>query len=174
MPYHNPVPLSWNLGTLTFWSPLGHSRSVMGLLYLFCYCRYIQNIHAQIFFRSRHYASKFRALFLCLLTTSLWHLKGILASTVVAIDSIVTYNTKDKKIGWIVGRMDTYRGKETKWEGKGCFSFSFFNRIRIVTTEFLTLASYKFHWIGPWVIAWVRTDRQYNFITGLLQGCDNA
>ena len=32
--YHHPVPLSCNLGTLTSWNPLGHSRSVMGLLYL--------------------------------------------------------------------------------------------------------------------------------------------
>jgi hypothetical protein len=23
-PYHHPVPLSWNLGTLTSWNPLGH------------------------------------------------------------------------------------------------------------------------------------------------------
>jgi hypothetical protein len=34
-PYHLPVPLSWNLGTLTSWNPLGHSRPVMGLLWLF-------------------------------------------------------------------------------------------------------------------------------------------
>ena len=34
-PYHHPVPLSWNLGTLTSWNPLGHSRPVMGLLYPF-------------------------------------------------------------------------------------------------------------------------------------------
>ena len=31
--YHHPVPLSWNLGTLTSWNPLGLSRPVMGLLY---------------------------------------------------------------------------------------------------------------------------------------------
>jgi hypothetical protein len=31
-PYHHPVPLSWNLGTLTSWNPLGHSRPVTGLL----------------------------------------------------------------------------------------------------------------------------------------------
>jgi len=24
--YHHPVPLSWNLGTLTSWKPLSHSR----------------------------------------------------------------------------------------------------------------------------------------------------
>jgi hypothetical protein len=33
-PYHHPVLLSWNLGTLTSWNPLGHSRPVTGLLYL--------------------------------------------------------------------------------------------------------------------------------------------
>jgi hypothetical protein len=33
-PYNLPVPLSWNLGTLTSWNLLGHSRSVMGLIYL--------------------------------------------------------------------------------------------------------------------------------------------
>ena len=34
-PYHHPVPLSWNLGTLTSWNPLGHSGPVMGLIHLF-------------------------------------------------------------------------------------------------------------------------------------------
>jgi len=33
--YHHPVPLSRNLRTLTSWNPLGHSRPVTGLLYLF-------------------------------------------------------------------------------------------------------------------------------------------
>ena len=33
-PYRHPVPLSRNLGTLTSWNPLGHSRPVMGLIYL--------------------------------------------------------------------------------------------------------------------------------------------
>jgi hypothetical protein len=33
--YHHPVPLSGNLGTLKSWNPLGLSRPVMGLLYLF-------------------------------------------------------------------------------------------------------------------------------------------
>jgi len=33
--YHHPVPLSRNLGTLTSWKPLGHSRPLMGLLCLF-------------------------------------------------------------------------------------------------------------------------------------------
>jgi hypothetical protein len=32
--YHYPVPLSWNLGTLTPWNPLDHSRPVTWLLYL--------------------------------------------------------------------------------------------------------------------------------------------
>ena len=33
--YHRPVPLSRNLGTLTSWNPLGLTRLVMGLLYLY-------------------------------------------------------------------------------------------------------------------------------------------
>jgi len=33
--YHHPVPLSWNLGTLNSWIPLGHSRPLTGLLYLY-------------------------------------------------------------------------------------------------------------------------------------------
>ena len=33
-PYHHPVPLLWNMGTLTSWNPLDHSRPVKGLLYL--------------------------------------------------------------------------------------------------------------------------------------------
>jgi hypothetical protein len=36
-PYHHPVPLSRNLGTLTSWKPLGHPRPVTGLLYLFTF-----------------------------------------------------------------------------------------------------------------------------------------
>jgi len=35
--YHHPVPLSRNLGTLTFWNPLGHSEPVMSLIYLYLY-----------------------------------------------------------------------------------------------------------------------------------------
>jgi len=35
--YHNPVPLSRNLGTLTSWNPLGLSRPVTGMLYLYLY-----------------------------------------------------------------------------------------------------------------------------------------
>jgi hypothetical protein len=31
--------LSRNLGTVTSWNPLGHSRLVMGLLYLYLYIR---------------------------------------------------------------------------------------------------------------------------------------
>jgi len=33
--YHHPAQLSCNLGTLTSWNPLGHSRPVTGLIYLF-------------------------------------------------------------------------------------------------------------------------------------------
>jgi len=33
--YHHPVPLSWNLGTLTSWNPLGLLRPVTGLFYLY-------------------------------------------------------------------------------------------------------------------------------------------
>ena len=32
--YHHPVPLSRNLGILTYWNPLGHSRLLTGQLYL--------------------------------------------------------------------------------------------------------------------------------------------
>ena len=35
--YHHPVPLSCNLGTLTSWNPLGHSRPVTGLIYLYSF-----------------------------------------------------------------------------------------------------------------------------------------
>jgi len=33
--YHHPVPLSRNLGVLTSWNPLGLSRPVTGLIYLY-------------------------------------------------------------------------------------------------------------------------------------------
>ena len=35
--YHRPVPLSLNLGPLTSWNTLGHSRHVTGLIYLYFY-----------------------------------------------------------------------------------------------------------------------------------------
>ena len=43
--YHHPVLLSWNLGTLTSWNPLGHSRPVMGLLYLYLYINSAPTYH---------------------------------------------------------------------------------------------------------------------------------
>ena len=45
--YHHPVPLSRNLGTLTSWNPLGLSRPVMGLLYLFIY-QYFRGLQESI------------------------------------------------------------------------------------------------------------------------------
>jgi hypothetical protein len=49
-PYHLPVLLSWNLGTLTSWDPLGHSRPVTGLLYLYLfYFTYIRTMLAAFF-----------------------------------------------------------------------------------------------------------------------------
>jgi len=36
-PYHHPVPLSLNLGTLTSRNPLGPSGPVTGLLYLYLF-----------------------------------------------------------------------------------------------------------------------------------------
>jgi hypothetical protein len=35
--YHHPVPLSRNLGAITSWHPLGLSRPVMGLIYLYIF-----------------------------------------------------------------------------------------------------------------------------------------
>jgi len=35
--YHHPVLLSRNLGTLTSWNPLGHSRPATGLIYLYIF-----------------------------------------------------------------------------------------------------------------------------------------
>jgi len=46
-PYHHPVPLSWNLGTLTSWNPLGHSRPVTGLLYLYLLLISVRGRHPQ-------------------------------------------------------------------------------------------------------------------------------
>ena len=36
---NHPVPLSCNLGTLTSWNPLGHSRPVTGLLFRYPYLK---------------------------------------------------------------------------------------------------------------------------------------
>ena len=35
--YHHPMPLSRNMGALTSWNPLGHSRPVIGVIYVFIY-----------------------------------------------------------------------------------------------------------------------------------------
>jgi len=43
--YHHPVPLLRNMGTLTFWNPLGTSGPVMGLIYL---CFYLFRDFARI------------------------------------------------------------------------------------------------------------------------------
>jgi len=52
--YHHPVPLSRNLGILTSWNPLGLSRPIMGLLYLYlmfvgiqCTCFMLQFWHPE-------------------------------------------------------------------------------------------------------------------------------
>ena len=39
--YHLPVSLSWNLGTLTSWNPLGHPRPVTGLIFFFTVITFI-------------------------------------------------------------------------------------------------------------------------------------
>ena len=48
--YQHPVPLSRNLGTLTSWNPLGHSRPLLGLLYFLLYFLsgniFMQTIHS--------------------------------------------------------------------------------------------------------------------------------
>ena len=38
--FHYPVLLLWNLRTLTSWNPLGHSRPVKGLIYLYLFIQY--------------------------------------------------------------------------------------------------------------------------------------
>ena len=43
-PYHHSVPLSWNLGNLTSWNPLGHSRLVTGLLETWNFTVFTNNI----------------------------------------------------------------------------------------------------------------------------------
>ena len=58
-PYHLPVLLSRNLGSLTSWNPLGHSRPVMGLIYLYLYewqkCSvYITTLQNKITFSEIH------------------------------------------------------------------------------------------------------------------------
>jgi hypothetical protein len=42
--------LSCNLGTLTSWNPLGHSRPVTGLLYLYL----LQNVNRQQLAKTKH------------------------------------------------------------------------------------------------------------------------
>jgi hypothetical protein len=45
---HQPVPLSWNLGTLTSWTPLGHSRPVTGLPYLLPFRYGISSLYSKL------------------------------------------------------------------------------------------------------------------------------
>ena len=60
--YHYLVPLSRNLGTLTSWNPLGHSRSVMGLLYLFFLHKFVSQQCTQVNVNIRMSFQKFREL----------------------------------------------------------------------------------------------------------------
>jgi len=54
-PYHHPVPLSWNLGNLTSWNPLGLSRPVTGLLYLYNTTGFVLSIFVKWHFIKRSY-----------------------------------------------------------------------------------------------------------------------
>ena len=47
-PYHHPVPLSWNLGNLTSWNPLDHSRPVTGLLCLYLTLIILRSFSAEV------------------------------------------------------------------------------------------------------------------------------
>jgi hypothetical protein len=51
------MPFSRNLETLTSWIPLGHSRPVKGLLYLYynCYCYYYYCYYYYYYYYYYHY-----------------------------------------------------------------------------------------------------------------------
>ena len=81
-----PVPLSWNLGNLTSWNPLGHSRPVMGLIYLL-YVRslfaptkctlYIQHTPTPYFsYMFRRVPRPFQGEFTCSLLKIIWFYKA--------------------------------------------------------------------------------------------------
>ena len=52
--YHHPVPLLRNLGALTSWNPLGLSRPVMGLLYLYLFIK----LHIETYINSSYFAGR--------------------------------------------------------------------------------------------------------------------
>ena len=63
--YHHPVPLSRNVGALTSWNPLGLSRPVMRLIYLYLYLKYLYSLIPQpfsealkMFCRTRRFCTK--------------------------------------------------------------------------------------------------------------------
>jgi hypothetical protein len=70
-PYHHPVPFSRNLGTLTSWNPLGPSRPVTGLLYLF-YSGYHIVDSASALLPAVHLVTLYGAGFCCALPINWW------------------------------------------------------------------------------------------------------
>ena len=60
------MPLSWNLGTLTSWNPLGHSMPVTGLLYLYIYLVSFQKNNT--FWASEQIAEDLRIIYLTTLS----------------------------------------------------------------------------------------------------------
>jgi len=57
------MPLSWNLGTLTSWNPLGHFRPVTGLIYLLFF------VH-KVWITKPRVIATFKFLFICII--GLW------------------------------------------------------------------------------------------------------
>jgi hypothetical protein len=71
-----PPSLSWNLGTLTSWNPLGHSRPVTALLYLFTLffscCHHIMLYYVSVFF----VCSKIHLIWLLIVRNLWWFVTG--------------------------------------------------------------------------------------------------
>ena len=89
------MPLSWNLGTLTSWNPLGHSKPVTGLLYLYS----LRGMELSNYgFNKRTFMYKLSLAYCCILFSS---------------TTIETYTTGEKVTSFVSS------GSYKSWSGGG-------------------------------------------------------
>ena len=89
--YHHPVPLSWNMGTLTSWNLLVHSRPVTGLLYIIIII--IINLHTA-------YLPKIVPITHPLIHyNTLWNLRDTDATISLSM-FVMIFRSSRKKFGW--------------------------------------------------------------------------
>ena len=130
--YHHPVPLSRNLGTLTFWNPLGHSRPVTGLLLLmdtnttFVSCHHIRDVNPDVHhcvhkvFVCVYYSAIHAYLYLMIYALQIFYH----ACHIISLHLLPTVLGKQQKLWSAPFLMPSYQNLEGSMSPR-VFSFSF-------------------------------------------------